>query len=180
MAASGIGPSSQARAARWCVCLERTKANQILTSSSFMAPFHFLFQERVGDLIRRERCFRICRMMAPDQGQFHPQPAGRVRYQVRLGQAAAKNLSRHVFEFASLLHGPHFHGAQEIIGDVEGRFHGDNFPAFQLSVKLPCGFGGTGWSHHYSTNATPQSSRSSRPWPQKCWPQGPWPSPPRP
>jgi hypothetical protein len=53
-----------------------------------------------------------------------------------LGQASAKNLSRHVLEFSPLLHGTHFHGAQEIIRDVEGRFHIDKFPAFQLSVKL--------------------------------------------
>jgi len=101
-----------------------------------MAPFQFLFQEHIGDLIRRERRLRICRVTALDQGQFHTLPAARVRCHPRLGQAAAKNLSRHVFEFAPLLHGTHFHGAQEIIGDVEGRFHGGNLPAFQLSVKL--------------------------------------------
>jgi len=101
-----------------------------------MAPFHFLFHEYIGDLFRRERRFRSCRMTALDQGQFHPLPTDRVRCHLGLGQAAAENLGRHVFEFASLLHGPHFHGAQEIIGDIEGRFHGDNFPAFHLSVKL--------------------------------------------
>lgn len=71
-----------------------------------------------------------------NQGQFHPLPAARVRRHRRLSQATAKNLSRHVFEFAPLLHGTHFHGAQEIIGDIESRFHVDKFPAFQLSVKL--------------------------------------------
>ena len=39
-------------------------------------------------------------------------------------------------KLSPLLHGTYFHGAQEIIRDVEGRFHIDKFPAFQLSVKL--------------------------------------------
>jgi hypothetical protein len=75
-------------------------------------------------------------MTALDQGQFYPLPTARVRRHRWLGQAAAKNLSRHVLEFAPLLHGTHFHGTQEIIGNIEGRFHIDKLPAFQLSVKL--------------------------------------------
>ena len=101
-----------------------------------MAPFQFLFQEHIGDLIRRELRLRSRLVTALDQGQFHPLPATRVRRHRRLGQAAAKNLSRHVFEFPPLLHGTHFHGTQEIIGNIEGRFHIDKLPAFQLSVKL--------------------------------------------
>lgn len=87
-------------------------------------------------MIRRELRLRSRWVTALDQGQFYPLPAARVRRHIRLGQAAAKNLSRHVFEFTPLLHGTHFHGAQEIIGDIESRFHVHKFPAFQLSVKL--------------------------------------------
>ena len=104
--------------------------------SALMAPFQFLFQEHIGDLIRRELRLRSRWVPALDQGQFHPLPAARVRRHLRLGQAAAKNLSRHVFEFTPLLHGTHFHGPQEIIGDIESRFHVDKFPAFQLSLQL--------------------------------------------
>jgi hypothetical protein len=101
-----------------------------------MTPFPFLFEERIGDLIRGEGRWRICRVTALDQGQFHPLPIARVRRQIRLRQASAKNLRRHVFEFAPLLHGTHFHGAQEVIGDIEGRFHE---PTFQLSSFLSNG-----------------------------------------
>jgi len=101
-----------------------------------MAPFQFLFQEHIGDFIRRELRMRSRCVTALDQGQFYPLPAARVRRHRWLGQAAAKNLSRHVLEFAPLLHGTHFHGTQEIIRNIEGRFHIDKLPAFQLSVKL--------------------------------------------
>ena len=70
-----------------------------------MAPFHFLFQEHFGNLIRRERRFGIRRVKAVDHGQFHPLRAGRVRCQPGLGQATSKNLSRNILEFAPLLHG---------------------------------------------------------------------------
>jgi hypothetical protein len=97
-----------------------------------MAPFHFLFQEHIGDLIRHELRFRSRWVPALDQGQFHPLPTSRVLLYPRLGQAAAKNLSRHVFEFTPLLHGTDFHGAQEILGEIESRLHLAKIRAFQL------------------------------------------------
>src|SRR5204862_245633 len=41
----------------------------------------------------------------------------------RPGQATAKNLGGHIFEFPSLMHGPQLHFAQEIAGQIECRFH---------------------------------------------------------
>jgi hypothetical protein len=101
-----------------------------------MAPFQFLFQEHIGNLIWREFRLRSRWVTALDQGQLHPLPAALARRHLRLSQAAAKNLSRHVFEFEPLLYGTHFHGAQEIIGDVEGRFHIDKLPAFRQTASL--------------------------------------------
>ena len=66
------------------MCPESTKANQILTSGSFMAPFRFLFQEHLCDLIRGERRLRLCQVKAVDQGQFHPlRNAQTLRLQLR-------------------------------------------------------------------------------------------------
>ncbi|MEI7929688.1 MAG: hypothetical protein WCH40_14150 [Verrucomicrobiales bacterium] len=39
-----------------------------------MTPFPFLFEEHIGDLIRREDRWRICGVTTLDQGQFHPLP----------------------------------------------------------------------------------------------------------
>jgi len=101
-----------------------------------MAPFHFLFQEHFGSAFRRQGRSRSGLVTAVDQGQLHPLPDGGVRDRLGLAQAEAENFGRHVLEFPPLLHGTHFHGAQEIVWKIESRFHGDNFPAFQLSVKL--------------------------------------------
>lgn len=101
-----------------------------------MAPFDLLLQEHFRHLIRRECGGRIGRVMALDQGELYPLPDDGVSGWLRLGQAEAENLSSHILELAPLLHGAHLHRAQEIVGDVEGRFHGTNFPAFQLPVKL--------------------------------------------
>ena len=60
-----------------------------------------------------------------DAAIIHPLPAARVDRHRWLGQAAAENLGRHILEFAPLLHGTHFHDTQEIIGNIEGRFHID-------------------------------------------------------
>jgi hypothetical protein len=101
-----------------------------------------LFQEHVGDLIRRELRSRSRWVPALDQGQFHPLPASRALCYPRLGQAAAKNLSRHVFEFTPLLHSTHFHGAQEIIGEIESRLHSQKLPFSSFPSNCFSGGGG--------------------------------------
>ena len=57
-------------------------------------------------------------MLTLDQWKLHLMTGGAVGERPKLGQTAAENILRHVLEFPPLLHGPHLHGAQEILGYI--------------------------------------------------------------